>query len=90
MDRYVERAMVTGSGCALVAAIAAFDETVRIRITGVFRGQAMTELSLAGAQAQRYMRTAMESVGYTGTEEPTMVYFTVAAVMLLVAMLRGL
>ena len=90
MDRLVERVMVTGTGCALVGAIAAFDETVRNRIVGVFRGQAVAELSIAGAQVQRFTRTAMESVGYTGTEEPTMVYFTIAAVVLLVAMVRGL
>lgn len=87
-DRFVERVMVTGTGCALVAAVAAFDQTVRNRITGLFNGQALSEASIMGAQVQRAMRTASETVGFTGTEDPTMVYFAIAAVVLLVAMLR--
>jgi hypothetical protein len=88
IDRVLERVMVTGTGCALIAAVAALDETVRNRIAGVFQGQGLSELTFLSGQLQRLMRTAGETVGYTGTEEPTMVYFAIAAVVLLVAMLR--
>jgi len=88
IDRFTERMMVTGSGCALVAVIAAFDDTVRSRIAGVFRGDGLSQLSIVGAQFTRQVRSAQEAVGFTGTEEPTMVYFAIAAVVLFVAMLR--
>jgi hypothetical protein len=88
IDRFVERVMVTGSGGALIAAVAAFDDTVRNRIAGVFRGEGLSQVTVVGAQMQRYVRTATEAAGFTGTEEPTLVYFAIAAVVLFVAMLR--
>ena len=88
IDRVVERVMVTGSGCALVGAVAAFDDSLRNRIAAVFTGQGLSELSVVGAQLHRHVRLATETVGFTGTEEPTMVYFAIAAVVLFVAMLR--
>jgi hypothetical protein len=88
IDRVVERIMVTGSGCALLATLAAFDDTVRGRLFGVFTGSAPSELSMAGAQLQRVMRMASESIGYSGTEHATLVYFAVAAVVLFGLMLR--
>ena len=88
IDRFTERVMVTGSGCALVAAIAVFDDTLRGRIASVMSGGGFSQLSIVGAQLTRHVRSAQEAVGFTGTEEPTMVYFAIAAVVLFVAMLR--
>jgi hypothetical protein len=86
--KLVERVMVTGSGFALVGTIAAFDDTVRGRLVGVFTGQALSELSGANAQVQRVVRIVTEAVGYSGTEDASLLYFAVAAVVLLGCMLR--
>jgi len=88
IDRFTERVMVAGSGCVLALVIATFDDTIRGRIAGVFSGNGLSQLSVMSAQFTRHVRSAQEAVGFTGTEEPTMVYFAIAAVVLFVAMLR--
>jgi hypothetical protein len=88
VNRFAERIVVTGSGFAVVGTVAAFDDTVRGRLTGLFSGQASSELLIASAQVQRVTRIVTESVGYTGNEDASLVYFVVAAVVLLVCMLR--
>ena len=82
-----ERVMVGGSGCALIAGVAAMDETVRRRVLGVFTGDAASELSLAGSNVHRLVRTATEALGY-GSEGASLFYFAIAAVVILVLMLR--
>ena len=82
-----ERVMIAGSGCVLIAGVAAMDETVRRRVLGVFTGEAVSELSLAGSNVHRLVRTATEALGY-GTEGASLFYFAIAAVVILVLMLR--
>lgn len=83
-----ERVMVAGCGCVLVAGVAALDDTVRRRVVGVFTGEAMSELSMAGSSVHRLVRTATEALGY-GSEGASLLYFAVAAVVILGLMLRS-
>jgi len=88
VNRFTERIMVAGSGCALVGAVAALDDRVRGRLVGVLTGDASTELAMAGARLQRVARTITESAGYQGTEHASLALFAIGAVVLLVLMLR--
>ena len=88
VNRFGERMMIGGSGCVLLAGIVALDDTVRERVGGMFQGNAVQELTTAGLSLQRIFRTTSEAVGYHGTQDATLVIFSVAAVVLLGLMLR--
>jgi hypothetical protein len=88
MANVAERVMVAGCGCVLVAGVAALDETVRRRVVGMFTGEALSELSFAGTSLHRLVRTATESLGY-GSEGASLLYFAIAAVVILGLMLRS-
>ena len=87
VNRIFEKMMVAGSGCVLVAIIAAFDENARGHISGVLTGQAMPELSGLGMRLQHAIHTASQTVGIENMDS-TMGMFAVAAVVLLVFMLN--
>ena len=86
--RFAERVIVAGSACALVAAIAAIDERVRGHITSVLTGGPSADIAMAGARVQRLARLVTETVGYQGSENASLVFLVLAAVALLVLMLR--
>jgi hypothetical protein len=87
INRLFERMMVAGSGCVLVAIVAAFDENARGHISGVLTGQAVSELSGLGARLQHAIHTVTETVGIQNIDS-TMGMFAVAALVLLVFMLN--
>ena len=89
MDRATDRAMVAGSGFALVAGIVALDEQVRARVAGLFNGSTSSELGMAGAYLKRMMYTAAETAGYHTREDTTLVFFAIGALVLFVAMVRS-
>jgi len=88
LNRFAERILVVGSGCALVGTVAALNDSVRGRLVSVLTGDALTELTMAGARLQRVVRTITEAVGYHGTEHASLALFALAALVLLVLMLR--
>ena len=83
-----ERIMVAASGCALVGAVAALDDTLRGRLVGLFTGEAPAEITMAGVRLQRIVRTATEAARYHGVEDTSLVFFAIAALVLVVLMLR--
>jgi hypothetical protein len=87
INRIFERMMVAGSGCVLVAIVAAFDENTRGHITGVLSGQATTELSGLGVRLQHAIHTVSQTVGLENIDS-TIGMFVVAALVLLVFMLN--
>ena len=87
INRIFERMMVAGTGCVLVAIVAAFDENARGHISGVLTGQATTELSGLGVRLQHAIHTVSQTVGFENIGS-TMGMFTVAALVLLVFMLN--
>ena len=82
-----ERIMVAGSGCILVAGVAVVDETIRQRLTGALTGEALSELSVLSSGLHRFVRMGSEALGY-GNEGALLFYFAIAAIVLLVLMLR--
>ena len=79
--------MIAGTGAILVAGVAAVDETVRRRLVGVFTGEAVSELSVLSSTLHRFVRLGSEALGY-GNDGATLFYFAIAAIVLLVLMLR--
>lgn len=88
IDRLFERLIVAVSAFVLLGAAAVLDDRVRDRASGVFAGTAMSELSAARDLAARSLQQAANIVGYQSSENGTLVFFVVAAVILFVVMLR--
>jgi hypothetical protein len=88
IDRLFERLIVAVSAFVLLGAAAVLDDRVRDRASGVFAGTAMSELSAARDLAARSLQQAASIVGYQSSENGTLVFFVVAAVILFVVMLR--
>lgn len=88
LNRFGERVMIAGSGCAVLGGVVAFDETVRGRLDGMLHGNAFSELTTAGQSLHRVIRTTSEAAGYHGTQDTPLLIFTVAAVVLLGLMLK--
>ena len=88
IDRLFERMMVAVGAFVLLGAAAVLDDRVRDRASGVFAGTAMSELSTARDFATRAVQQAANTMGYHSSENGTLVFFVVAAVILFVVMLR--
>jgi hypothetical protein len=84
-----ERVMVASSTFAVLGAVVIFSETLRGRVAGVLSGNAPRELAMVSAQAQRAMRVATEMVGFEGADHVSIGIFGIAAIVLVVLMLRA-
>ena len=88
LNRLAERIMVVGTGCILIAAVAAMDEGVRGRLTGVFKGDALLQLTTAGMALQHLVQSVSETVGYQSAENAPLVLFGLAGLALFTFMIR--
>jgi len=88
MNRLIETLVSTASACTVVGGLATFDQQVRDGVLGLFTGQPLLELSLAGAYTQRMARIATETATSYSTEHTPLVFFTVGALVLVALMFR--
>ena len=89
INRVAEKMMVFGGGCVLVGGMAAVDDTVRMRVAGVLKGEGFTELSVAGAALQHTIRSTFDTVGYHGSTHAPLTFFAVAACVLFILMFKA-
>ncbi len=89
VNRIAEKMMVVGGGCVLVGGMAAVDDTVRMRVAGVLRGEGFAELSVAGATLQHTVRTTFDTIGYHGATHGPLTFFAVAACVLFILMFKA-
>ena len=60
----------------------------RDRVSGVFAGSAMSELTMAREHVARALQQAANTVGYQSNENGTLMFFVVAATILFVLVIR--
>jgi len=87
-DRLIQGVLSVGSLSALVAAMAAIDETFRGQLMGILSGEPSNQLALAGVGLQRATKMIMDTVGDYRAVQTPLVFFVVAAVALFLLMLR--
>jgi hypothetical protein len=80
--------LAVGSAGVLLGGLAAIDVRVRDLLSHVFSSESIRQLSSVTLQSRRFAQSAMEAVGYRGTEDASMIYMAVVAVVLVVLMLR--
>ena len=86
--RFTDALLGVGSLGTLVAAMAAIDETVRGQLVSALSGDFSNNLTLAGASLQRTAHMVMETVGTDTAGQSPLVFFVLAAIALLLLMLR--
>lgn len=86
--RFTEGLLSVGSIGALLAAMAAIDETARRELVGVLSGEPSNKLALAGAALQRAAHLVMNTVGDYSAGHTPLVLFALAAVALFLLMRR--
>jgi hypothetical protein len=87
-EQFMERAVTAGSGCVLLGGVAVMSEDVRRSLTNVLVGDTATELASVTAPIHRLVNLATDTVGYQASEHGLMTFFAVAALGLLIFMLR--
>lgn len=85
--RLTEGILSLGSVGALLVGMSFVDDTFREHLAGVLTGGPSSALALAGVRMQRVARIAMETAG-EGKEHMALVLFSLAALALLLLMLR--
>jgi hypothetical protein len=86
--RFAEGLLSISSIGVLLAAVAASNETFRIKLAGLLSGESSNELAIAGGGLQRIVHTVTETVGSNATMHTPLVLFVLVAAVLLVLMLR--
>ena len=86
--RFTERIFSLGSIGALVTGMAMVDDTFRVRLAGAFAGGPSNALASAAVRSQRLVRVVMETASQQGTDHASLVLFGLAALVLLLLMLR--
>ena len=87
-SRFVEGLLSVGSLGALVATVAASNETFRVQLSGLLSGEPSNGLATAGTGLQRIVHTVTDTIGSNGTVHTPLVLFVLVAGGLLVLMLR--
>jgi hypothetical protein len=88
MNRLIETVVSTASAFTVVGVVATIDQQVRDRMSDLFTGQPLLELSLAGAYTHRVARVVTETATSYSTEHTPLVFFSVGALVLVVLMFR--
>jgi hypothetical protein len=88
MGRVTDGIVAAGSGCALVAVVASLDTRVKELFASMLAGDPVRHVSAATRHVQQFTQTAMETIGYQGTEDAHLLLLAVAGGALVLLMLK--